>query len=512
MLWLAQLGSLIGTWMQTVGAQWLLVDQPAAETLVALVQTANMSPVFFLALPAGVFADVFDRRRLLMAVQTAALLVAGALAALTAAGKTTPALLLTFTFLLGCAQTLTMPAWQALIPELVPRSQLPAASALGGISMNLARAVGPAVAGVLIASVDVAAVFALNALSFGFLVLALATWRRRPVEPDDHPERFGSALRGRRPLHPALAGGPPHPAALAAVRRARHRGLGAAGPGRQPTPRARPRRLRAAAGRPRRRCRHRRLHPAPAAGAGPRPTASSCWPAWSTPPPCWWSRWSPTRPSSPSLLFAAGAAWLAVLANLNAAMQLFLPGWVRARGLSTYQIVFVGGQGVAALVWGLLAERFGLVAVFLAAAGLMLAGAASLRWWPLHDTEGLDREPGDVLARAPSRLRARARRRPGAGHRHLPGPRGARAGVPRGDGARSAVRASAPAPPGGTCTRTGPTADQFVETFVVPSWAEHLRQHGERLTGTDQALEERAIALADGPPEVRHLFSVQPRP
>ena len=133
--------------MQTVGAQWLLVDQPNAETLVALVQTANMSPVFFLALPAGVFADVFDRRRLLIVVQAASLLVAGGLAALTAAGEATPALLLTFTFLLGCGQTLTMPAWQALIPELVPRSQLPAASALGGISMNLARAAGPALAG-----------------------------------------------------------------------------------------------------------------------------------------------------------------------------------------------------------------------------------------------------------------------------------------------------------------------------------------------------------------------------
>ena len=104
-LWLAQLGSLIGTWMQTVGAQWLLVDEPAAETLVALVQTANMSPVFLLALPAGVFADVFDRRRLLIVVQAAAMLIAGALAALTAAGTVTPALLLTFTFLLGSAQT-----------------------------------------------------------------------------------------------------------------------------------------------------------------------------------------------------------------------------------------------------------------------------------------------------------------------------------------------------------------------------------------------------------------------
>ena len=181
--------------MQTVGAQWLLVDDPAASTLVALVQTANMTPVFFLALPAGVFADVFDRRRLLIGVQLASLVVAGVLAALTAAGQATPVLLLAFTFLLGCGMTLTMPAWQALIPELVPRSQLPAASALGGISMNLARAVGPAVAGLLIASVDVAAVFALNALSFGLLAVALAAWRRKPAEPDDVPEGFGSALR-----------------------------------------------------------------------------------------------------------------------------------------------------------------------------------------------------------------------------------------------------------------------------------------------------------------------------
>src|SRR4029434_10353709 len=94
-------------------------------------------------------------RRLLMVVQTAPRLTAATLAALTAAGQVRPPLLLTFTFLLGCAQTLTMPAWQALIPELVPRSQLPSASALGGISMNLARAVGPAVAGLLIASVGV---------------------------------------------------------------------------------------------------------------------------------------------------------------------------------------------------------------------------------------------------------------------------------------------------------------------------------------------------------------------
>ena len=198
-------------------------------------------------------------------------------------------------------------------------------------------------------------------------------------------------------------------------------------------------------------------------------------------------------------LFAAGAAWLAVLANLNATMQLFLPGWVRARGLSTYQIVFIGGQAVAAVVWGVLAEQFGLVAVFLAAAGLMVAGAASLRRWPLRDIEGMDRgramywpephldfepEPDDgpVLVTVTYRVAEdrqaqfleameavrRSRQRTGASRWDL--------------------------------YRDGADRHHFVETFVVPSWAEHLRQHGERLTVTDQALEERAYALADGTP------------
>ena len=495
--------------MQTVGAQWLLVDQPNAETLVALVQTANMSPVFFLALPAGVFADVFDRRRLLIGVQAAAMLVAGILAALTAADQVGPALLLTFTFLLGSAQTLSMPAWQALIPELVPRSQLPSASALGGISMNLARAVGPAVAGLLIARLHVAAVFALNALSFGLLVGALIAWRRQPVEPDDRPERFRAALVAggryirhsrvvRRLLLRSLLFVVPGTVvwALLALVANRRLGLGPGGYG-----------LLLAA-----------LGVGAVAGAFALPRLRGL---------------TSTNgivllasvvyavamlvvalvdnlAAVTLVLFAAGAAWLAVLANLNATMQLFLPGWVRARGLSTYQIVFVGGQGVAALVWGVLAEQVGLVAVFLAAAALMLAGAVSLRWWPLHDIEGMDRsqamywpephldfepEPDDgpvlvtVTYRVPEEREAqfveameavrRSRQRTGASRWDL--------------------------------YRDGADRHHFVETFVVPSWAEHLRQHGERLTGTDRALEERAIALADGTPEVQHLFSVQRR-
>ena len=139
-LFAAQLGSNIGNWMETVGAQWILVHHSRAETLVALVQTADMLPFMFLALPAGVFADLFDRRRYLIFVHLFLAATSGALAAATFASVIGPALLLALTFLEGAGTALSAPAWQAIIPELVPRAQLPAAAALGGVNMNIARA------------------------------------------------------------------------------------------------------------------------------------------------------------------------------------------------------------------------------------------------------------------------------------------------------------------------------------------------------------------------------------
>jgi MFS family permease len=122
-LFAAQLGSNIGNWMETVGAQWILVHHPRAETLVALVQTADMLPFMFLALPAGVFADLFDRRRYLIFVHLFLAATSGALAAATFAGVMGPALLLALTFLEGAGSALAVPAWQAIIPDLVPRTQ-----------------------------------------------------------------------------------------------------------------------------------------------------------------------------------------------------------------------------------------------------------------------------------------------------------------------------------------------------------------------------------------------------
>jgi MFS family permease len=204
-------------------------------------------------------------------------------------------------------------------------------------------------------------------------------------------------------------------------------------------------------------------------------------------------------------LVPAGVAWMTVISSVNAAMQLFLPGWVRARGLSVYQVVFAGGQAIGALGWGALAEVTSLQVTYLAAATLMLAGAATVSRWPLFDVEGIDREPaaywpephlllepepdaGPVLISSTYRVRPanrdafvaamqavrRSRQRTGA----------SRWGLFR-DGGDPAV---------------------FVEVYLVPSWEEHLRQHGGRLTGSDQEYETRALALAEGPAEVRHLL------
>lgn len=507
-LWIATLISNLGTWMQTVGAQWLLVDKPGAATLVALVQTATLGPTLLFALPAGVLADAFDRRRMLLAVQAFQVVVATALAVLTSTDHMPPALLLTFTFLLGIGATLGVPAYQALVPELVPRSMLASASTLSGVSVNLARAVGPAVAGLLVAGVGPAAVFAINAASFLTYAVVLAFSPIPAADPAEFPERFGPALRvgsryvrhspvvRRILLRSALFVVPGSALwALLPLVASRRLGLGADGYG-----------LLlgslgvgavvGAFGLPRvlARLRNNRMTAAAslvycvtllALALGRQPVVVAL------------------------LLVPAGAAWLAVLTSLNASIQLFLPNWVRARGLSVYQIVFLGCQAVAALVWGAVASQVGLVKTFLAAAMVMAFSAASVRIWPLIDVRHLDRSPavfwpepildvdphpdvGPILVESAYTV---------------PGERQEQFIAAMQWVRRSRLRTGATR---WGLYRSGEQPDLLVEVYLVPSWAEHLRQHTGRLTGSDQLREESAVALADGPPTVRHLFPAQP--
>lgn len=158
-LWIATVASNIGTWMHDVGASWLMTSLAPPPLMVALVQAATSLPVFFLALPAGALADAVDRRRYLIVTQLWMLATAAFLGTCTWIGMTNAWLLHVFTFALGGGAAMSMPAWAAIAPELVPLEELQAAVTLNGLGMSVARAIGPALAGLIVAAFGPAAVF-----------------------------------------------------------------------------------------------------------------------------------------------------------------------------------------------------------------------------------------------------------------------------------------------------------------------------------------------------------------
>jgi predicted MFS family arabinose efflux permease len=186
----------IGTWMHDVAAAWLMTTLAPEPLMVALVQAATSLPIFMFALPAGAMADLIDRRRLLLGLQTCAGCLAATLALIVAAGAVTPTLLLLFTFLLGTMAALGAPAWQAMVPDLVPKPLLAQAVALNGVGINISRAIGPALGGLVITALGIAWPFVLNAVSFLAVILALWMWRRLVGPASALPaERFLAAIR-----------------------------------------------------------------------------------------------------------------------------------------------------------------------------------------------------------------------------------------------------------------------------------------------------------------------------
>src|SRR3984957_16597185 len=194
-LWIAALASNLGTWMQNVGAAWLMTSLSKSPLMVSLIQTASSLPIFLLALPGGALADIVDRRRLLIFSQLWMMVAAGALGILTLLGLTTEWTVLGLSFMLGIGAALNAPAWQAIIPELVPREELAEAVTLNGINFNLARAAGPALGGLVVAWFGAGANFLLNAVSFLGVMIGLYAWRRQ-ARPGVLPaERVLSAIR-----------------------------------------------------------------------------------------------------------------------------------------------------------------------------------------------------------------------------------------------------------------------------------------------------------------------------
>ncbi|MDT0467338.1 MFS transporter [Streptomyces gibsoniae] len=510
-LWIAQLVSNIGSWMQTVGAQWLLVGDSAA--LVTLIQTASSLPVVLLALPSGVIADRFDRRSVLLSAQFAMLAVSGVLAVLAFTGGLTPTVLLVLTFLLGCGTALMGPAWQAIQPELVERRQLGEAAALGAVNMNLARAVGPALGGAAVAAAGAGWVFAFNAASYLGIAAVLLVWRRPlAAAPDAGSERLLAALYAgrryvwnapgvRRVLLRTLLFIPGGSALWALLPLTANRSLGlgsggyglllgAVGVGAVAGAFALPRMRRVLGA-------NGTLAVGAVVFAGVLAVLAKVHVPWLV----------------AVALLPAGLAWIGVLSTLNAAVQSRLPAWVRARGLAVYLLVFQGGQALTAPLWGAVADRVGLSACLLIAGVAMLLSAASVRRWPLHDAEGINPAPSDhwptpplvfepgeadgpvlvsVTYQVPADMRAeftdrmhrvaRSRRRTGALTWGL--------------------------------YQDGNDPQRFVETYLVASWAEHSAQHHVRLTATDRRHEERAreLLVPGTRPEVTHAFDTASGP
>jgi MFS family permease len=483
-LWIAAVASNIGTWMQNVGAAWLMTSLAPSPAMVALVQAATTLPVFLVGLPAGAVADVVDRRRLLLVTQGWMLCAAALLGALTLLNAITPWSLLLLTFALGLGAAMNAPAWQAIIPELVHPRELKPAVTLNGVGYNVARALGPALGGAVVAAFGSGAVFVLNACSFLGVMIVLYRWRR-PAEPNGLPAEdvFGAMRAGVRyvrhspPVHAVLLrtgafifGGSALWALLPLVAR-EDLGLGATGyglilgclgmgavGGGLLLPRI-----------------ERQLSTdALLAGAVVLFALATAGPIYAQ-----------QLTVLSLIMIIGGIAWIAIMSTFNVAAQVTVPGWVRARALAVYGIVAQGGMAVGSTFWGLVAERVSLSMTLILAAGTLVASIATGLRYRLRFEEAIDLTPSEhwpepIFATEPE---------PDAGPvlitvEYTVEP-------PRAEDFVTAMCALRTQRLRDGAYRWGLYNDaaaprRFVETFVVESWAEHLRQHG-RVTVADRA-------------------------
>jgi len=510
MLWTATVVSNVGTWMHDVGAGWLMTTLSPSPVMVSLVQAATTLPVFLFALVAGAVADIVDRRLLLLIVNLLMGVLACLFAILVASGQASVELLLIFTFLLGTGAAFAAPAWQAIVPSLVPKKDLAAAVALNSMGINISRAIGPALAGVLITAVGLASPFALNALSFVGILAALFFWKpEKKAEKQLPPEPVFSAIQTglRYALHsPALKATLVRAIAFFVFASAYWamlpliaRDLLAGGPGLYGMllgcvgagavlgalllPKVR-----------------KQLGSNNTVAAGTIGTALALAVFALVP--------SALAAYAVSLL--AGFAWIAVLSSLNVSAQASLPEWVRARGLSIYLTVFFGSMSLGSVVWGQVASFAGIPAALLAAALMLIAVLAVVRNVPLTSVGSLDLTPsahwpapvvsGELEPdRGPVMILIEYHVDPADKEAFLSALRRFSAERRR-DGAVD-----------WNVFQDAENDALWTESFVVASWLDHLRQH-DRVTKTDADLQEDIRKFHQGAeaPRIRHLIAPSP--
>jgi MFS family permease len=398
-MWFASMASNVGTWMHTVAASWLMTTIATSPLPVALVQTATSMPMFLLGLPAGAIADLVDRRRLLIFTQSWMLAAAAVLGVLALAGVIGPWTLLALTFALGFGSGMNGPAWAAAIPELVSREELAAAVALNSVQFNIARAIGPALGGFVMAASSAGIVFLLNAVSFLGVILVL--WRWREARPEGSAERVPLDQSG---VHKAMRQGlhyvrstPAYHAVL--IRTGLFSFAGSALWAMLPV-----------------------VTSATLArtstgygillgclGAGAVVGAAILAPLR--------RRYSEDHiVVAGVVLFAVatlalatihnfgvvalamllgGVAWMTAMSTFSVCAQSAPPLWLRARALAVYLMVFQGALAVGSGIWGELAGRLGVRGALLVSAATLVVGLAAGFWLPL--STGEVEEPQDSL-------------------------------------------------------------------------------------------------------------------
>ncbi|WP_102960543.1 MFS transporter [Mangrovicella endophytica] len=505
-LWAGTIFGNVGSFMRDVASSWLVTDLSASPAAVAMIQAAGTLPIFLLAIPAGVLSDLLDRRRFLIGVQAFLACVSLSLAILSSSGLLTIEALVGLTFLGGVGAALVAPAWQSIVPELVPREELKRAVGLNSLGINIARSIGPAAGGLILAGVGAAATYGADVASYLFVIAALLWWKRPAVPRDELSESFGGAFRAG--LRYVRASPEVHRVLLRAfvffalassvwallplVARNLLAGdagfygimLGAIGAG-------------------------------AILGAVLMPRIQSCvdadgmvlLAALLTAAVMTLLCLAPPRWLALPLLLILGAAWIMALTTLNGTAQAVLPNWVRGRALAVYLTVFNGAMTAGSLAWGLVAQEIGVpTTLVVAAAGLVAAalvmhraklpkGEADLgasNHWPeplVAETVAHDRGP--VMITVEYRVASADRAAFLALLYRFSAER-------RRDGAFA-----------WGVTEDAAEPDRLVEWFMVQSWAEHLRQH-KRVSKADADVqaELRRFHTDAVEPQVRHLLAL----
>lgn len=505
-LWAATVLGNTGSFMRDVASSWLMTDLSASPAAVALVQAAATLPIFLLAIPAGVLTDILDRRKFLIAVQILLASVSIMLMVLAQSGMLSVSALIGLTFVGGIGAALMGPTWQAIVPELVKREDVKSAVALNSLGINIARSIGPAAGGLLLAAFGAGATYGADVASYLIVIAALIWWPRAKNADDALAEGFFGAFRAglrytraSRPLHVVLARAAIFFAfasvvwaLLPLVARQLLGGdasfygilLGAVGTGAIGGALLMP---------------HLRQHfTADGLLLGAAIVTALVMAALSLAPPKWLAI---------LILLFLGGAWITALTTLNGAAQAILPNWVRGRGLAVYLTVFNGAMTAGSIGWGAIGEVAGVPATLLiGAAGLFVAGIIMHRLklpsgeadlvpsnhWPeplVAEPVGHDRGPVLIL------IEYHVEKHHRTAFLHAID---ALSAERRRDGAY-----------GWGVTEDSADPLKIVEWFMVESWAEHLRQH-KRVSNADADLQGKVLALHSGQekPVVRHFLTI----